>query len=167
MPPVYLADYADELKKMGRESFLRAYPHPVLIVKALAGKIDDSGSYQGTRTALVTGENDTLHVTRLMGRVFVVAKGKFSPPGPVLVGRTSDNDVAIPDYSVSKVHCWIATVGKEIRLTDRGSTNGTTVNGKRLISGRPVVLVGGESVTIGRFSLMFHVPAGFASALMP
>jgi pSer/pThr/pTyr-binding forkhead associated (FHA) protein len=83
-------------------------------------------------------------------------------PGPVTVGRADDNDVVFPDYSVSQQHCQIAVVEQEIQLMDRGSTNGTFLNGVRLVPRKPVVLVGGDTVTLGRFNCLFHLPHGFA-----
>jgi hypothetical protein len=162
--PVYVNEYADELKKVGRESFVRTYPNPVLIVASLAGTLDD-GAQQGASTAVVSGATDLLHVTRLVGRVFVIVKGRYSPPGPVTIGRTNDNDVAFPDYSVSKRHCQLAVVGRELRLIDNGSTNGTFLNGLRLAQRKPVVLNTGDTVTLGRFNCIFHLPAGFVGHL--
>lgn len=163
MAQVYVTEYAEELGKIGRDRFVQAHPHPVLIVASLAGTLEDGG--QGSHTALVNGASDILHVTRLVGRVFVLAKNRYSPPGPITIGRTSDNDVTFPDYSVSKQHCQLAVVGREVRLIDFGSTNGTFLNGVRLVARKPVLVATGDTVTLGRFNCLFHLPAGFAGHL--
>ena len=37
-------------------------------------------------------------LSRLVGRVYPLVKRSDAPPGPVVVGRTADNDVAVTDY---------------------------------------------------------------------
>lgn len=48
------------------------------------------------------------------------------------VGRASDNDIVVPDSSVSSRHGEIIVKGEEIELVDLGSTNGTYVGGERV-----------------------------------
>lgn len=47
-------------------------------------------------------------------------------------GRAEDNDIVIPDASVSSYHGEFALTDEGIQVTDRGSTNGTHVNGQRV-----------------------------------
>lgn len=163
--PIYLADYAEELKAIGTERFLRKYPHPVLIVAGISGKLKDESTRGGT--TIVAESSDMMLLGSLVGRVFPLVKGQYAAPGPgpVSVGRTSDNDVAIPEYSISKRHCFLAVVGNEVRVTDVGSTNGTQVNGVALEPKKPRALAGGETLTLGRFALLFHLPRGFREYL--
>ncbi|RBP43856.1 type III secretion system (T3SS) inner membrane Yop/YscD-like protein [Roseimicrobium gellanilyticum] len=49
-------------------------------------------------------------------------------------GRAADNDVVIPDGSVSSYHGEYELTDSGVQLTDRGSTNGTHVNGQRVES---------------------------------
>ena len=66
----------------------------------------------------------------------------------VRIGRSSDNDVAIADQSVSKYHCEITSDGYgNYFVKDLGSLNGTYVNGRKItgevrISERDVVEIG-------------------------
>jgi DNA-binding NtrC family response regulator len=48
------------------------------------------------------------------------------------VGQSSANDVVLRDPCVSRVHCLIEVSGGRVLLRDRGSTNGTWVNGARV-----------------------------------
>lgn len=48
------------------------------------------------------------------------------------VGRAEDNDIVVPDSSVSSRHGEILLNGKNIDLVDLGSTNGTFVGGERV-----------------------------------
>ena len=48
------------------------------------------------------------------------------------IGRAEDNDIVIPDGSVSSYHGEITLTDSGIHIHDRGSTNGTHVNGQRV-----------------------------------
>jgi len=143
----YAIDYKDELQRLGPASFQRAYFQPVLVTLGMAGEINPS--------------EGTFACTRLTGRVFPVVKPRNSMPGPISLGRTSENDIAIPEYSVSKRHCIIARVNGEFRLTDMGSTNGTIVDGVSLVPQKPRRLTGGETISLGRLMLVFYFAEGF------
>lgn len=51
------------------------------------------------------------------------------PPGGLRVGRSSQNDVAVPDEEMSRNHCLFTAEGETIAVTDLASANGTMVNG--------------------------------------
>jgi hypothetical protein len=157
----YVPEYKEDLTRLGRMAFLNLHSDAVLIVLGLAGTLG-TASHGGT---LITATSDLMLLGTLAGRVFPLRKGRDAPAGPIVVGRTSDSDVAIPEYSISKQHCYIALVNNELRLIDCGSTNGTMVNGQALVPKKPYRLVGGESITLGRFSLVFYRPQGFVAYL--
>jgi len=48
------------------------------------------------------------------------------------IGQSSVNDVVVRDPHVSRVHCSIEVTSSRVLLRDRGSTNGTWVNGARV-----------------------------------
>lgn len=51
---------------------------------------------------------------------------------PVSIGRSADATVSIDEEAVSRRHCLIISWPGRLMLLDQGSTNGTTVNGKRV-----------------------------------
>jgi len=53
---------------------------------------------------------------------------------PLRIGRSNTCDISIPSGHVSRQHCELYLVGGALCLKDT-STNGTTVNGKKLIQG--------------------------------
>ena len=160
--PAYLADYLAEYRRLGPQSFVRAYPWPVLIVTGIGGILEGNSSRSGT---MITANSDLLQAAALAGRVFPVVKGRNSVPGPVSIGRTSDNDLAIAEYTISTRHCILALVDGEYRLTDLGATNGTFINDVLLPPRKPGRLRGGETLRMGRFTLLFHLPRGFGEFL--
>ncbi len=160
--PAYLAEFETEFRRLGLQSFVQAYPWPVLIVTGIGGVLQGNTSRSGT---MIAANVDLIQATALAGRVFPVVKGKNSIPGPVSIGRTSDNDLAIPEYTISTRHCIVALVNGQYRLTDLGATNGTVVNDIALTPRKPCPLQGGEILRMGRFSLLFHLPRGFCEYL--
>lgn len=94
------------------------------------------------------------------GRAFlVVVEGpgaNFKPgqripvEGVASVGRESDNQVVIPDATVSSRHAAVVYRDGRWWLEDLGSTNGTWVNDRRVATPEP--LADGDLIQIGRFS---------------
>ncbi|MCM8539849.1 MAG: FHA domain-containing protein [Lentisphaeraceae bacterium] len=48
------------------------------------------------------------------------------------IGRTEENDICIPDGTLSSNHCTLTKEGKTFKVVDHGSTNGTRINGERI-----------------------------------
>jgi len=66
------------------------------------------------------------------------------------LGRSSDNDVVLRDFSVSRHHARLVGEGAAFRLVDLKSTNGVKINGSAVADG---VLQAGDRVEIGSFRL--------------
>ena len=69
--------------------------------------------------------------------------------GGVRLGRSSSNDVHVPDEELSRNHCLFEQSGADgIRLTDLASANGTFVNGEQLGSDSRE-LKAGDAIEVG------------------
>ncbi len=100
----------------------------------------------------------------------VASSGRSPYPSRVTVGRTKNNDIILPDDSVSKFHAFFkessdAADGGEMRLLlqDAGSRNGTLMDGVPVPSNRhgtPVLVQTGARLTFGRVELTFLDVAG-------
>ncbi len=74
---------------------------------------------------------------------------------PVSLGRSSACEVALNDTECSRRHALInPQAGGEFWIVDLGSTNGTHVNGRRLL--RPTQLADGDRILLGRSELTFR-----------
>jgi serine/threonine protein kinase len=82
------------------------------------------------------------------GREFPVFRGK------VTIGRDTGNDIVIPVQQVSRRHAWIHCDQTGCRVTDTGSTNGTSINGVRIPARQPRPLQSGDVLGIGPASLL-------------
>jgi len=81
----------------------------------------------------------------------------------VLIGRGASADVRLPHAAVSESHAAMRLDGSIYSLVDEGSTNGTSVNGVRLVPGRAKALRSGDVIDVAGFLLTFH--AGIATTL--
>jgi len=65
----------------------------------------------------------------------------------IFIGRDLSNDIVINDGEISRRHTRLFLQGSNYVVEDLGSTNGTSVNGQRLMG--PYILRPGEVVTLG------------------
>lgn len=98
--------------------------------------------------------------------VFVQGPFPIGPSGPtgppervpvrdgLVIGRLQEpGGVRLDHPNVSRRHAVLEVRGREVRLRDLGSTNGTFVNERRIT--RPISLAPGDRVDIGPFGLLF------------
>ena len=73
--------------------------------------------------------------------------------GGLRLGRSSSNDIHIPDGELSRNHCLFEAVGESgISLTDLASANGTILNGA-MLGNSPAMLKDGDVITVGSTTL--------------
>jgi ABC transport system ATP-binding/permease protein len=65
----------------------------------------------------------------------------------VIIGRTAGCDLLVNDPAVSTRHCRLTATSQGFVLEDLGSTNGTYVNGVRVV--RPTIVQRGDRITLG------------------
>jgi DNA-binding NtrC family response regulator len=85
-------------------------------------------------------------------------------PSRVLVGKSPACSMQLPDPHVSRRHAAIDVEGNALRITDLGSSNGTFVNGVRVLD---ALLAGGEVVRVGRTELRVELRNRAAPTTLP
>ncbi len=75
------------------------------------------------------------------------------------VGRGTENDLTIPSAAVSRTHAAIVCREGRWYIEDRGSYNGTFLNGTRVNPGTPLPLRHADRIEIGGQALLFSWPA--------
>ena len=82
----------------------------------------------------------------------------FKPGGKRLnVGRASDNELALNDGSVSKIHsALVMNQQGTLLVADTGSTNGTFINGRRIAYGESRPIEEGDVVGFGDVEVRFR-----------
>ena len=70
-----------------------------------------------------------------------------------IVGRDPTADIVIDNLGISRRHCRFVDRGNVFAIEDLESSNGTYVNGKRIVSHN---LNEGDEITIGKYRMVFH-----------
>ena len=84
--------------------------------------------------------------------------------GRTVIGRGSDADITIDDAGTSRRHVEVAWDGTRAQVTDLGSTNGSTLDGRRITQ---APLPPDSVIEIGRTRILFRVLAQAAPADSP
>lgn len=151
--------FLDDATRLSPVEFEARHGSGFLILTAAGFKRPNSAS--STEVDLLDledepGEERTEGVSVL---VFPIRGTGRSPTQLVTVGRTSNNDLVIPDISVSRFHAFLKhPIGSRFLLQDAGSTNGTTVNGFSVCTreaGEPSSLGTGDNVRFGQIDMTF------------
>ena len=71
-----------------------------------------------------------------------------------VIGRQTTCDIVIADHNVSRVHAEIRVVHGTWQIDDRGSTNGTRVNGTVIVE--PTPLAAGDVIAFGAVNIRFE-----------
>ncbi len=71
-----------------------------------------------------------------------------------LIGRLADCTIVVSDGNTSRHHARISRSGSSFVIADLNSTNGTFVNGERLLADHR--LADGDIITVGSVSLRFE-----------
>ncbi len=89
----------------------------------------------------------------LAGRRFVLHQDATS------VGRIAGNDIMIPDGTVSRRHARLVFNAGQWLIEDLNSSNGTFVNGGRVVEKKPVTLKHGDELRLGDDTMIFELLA--------
>ena len=76
--------------------------------------------------------------------------------GSVTLGRADDNNVILEDVVASRYHARFEWIDSKPHLTDLGSANGTTINGKTITPNIPHPIEPDDIIQITGFQLTWH-----------
>ena len=104
--------------------------------------------------------------------MFAVRRNGRSASHLITLGRAPDNDVVVPDRSISRRHAFLKRgADGGFLILDAGSSNGTTVNGASVMvrgAGQPTRVRAGDTVRLGGLEFTFADAKGlreFAGSL--
>lgn len=78
----------------------------------------------------------------------------------ITIGRLKENDIQLPLASVSGYHAQIEKENDNYYLIDRGSINGTFLNGQKLVAGEKKLLSDSDLIKIQTFDIYFSTGLG-------
>jgi hypothetical protein len=176
----YLHEYAISFARLGEAGFLLEYGGtPVLVGEGISGELQDrlfsSAKVDIHQTFTIQPIDPNGFSSEAMkGRVFTLEPNPDSSQGSnpdsshgamIVVGRWNNEDVMLPDHSVSRRHCGFLLGPEGVSVMDLGSKNGTEVDDRVLSKDESCPLEGGELITIGRLCLRFSTGVQFARLL--
>ncbi|MGA2221195.1 MAG: FHA domain-containing protein [Verrucomicrobiia bacterium] len=82
----------------------------------------------------------------------------------ITLGRAVDNTIRLEDGTISHHHAALVLDGPDYKLRDLNSTNGTRVNGLRIVETK---LQDGDQVRLGSVEMMFESDVKHASQPLP
>lgn len=141
-------------------AFLRH--RPVLVGASIQGATltQRSGSEENETFMLIPHENeeDEEESGDLHRAVYPLVKDRGGKQADTFaIGRSSDNDLVMADFAISKHHALIEVKLGQYLLRDCNSTNGTLVNGERIFT-KPYRLRENDIVTFARYEFVFLTP---------
>lgn len=151
-----LDNYIRMRKALGRQAFAMEHGGAVLLGLGVLGDLSEEGQRGDSQTfmAALHGTTEQRAINRRVWRIDQTKDG----PGLkyIRLGRSSDNDLVLPDYAVSQIHCGFDRgPDAKIVIFDLDSHNGTVVNGVRLAPFQEMVLETEDEVTLGRYLFEF------------
>ena len=108
-----------------------------------------------TKVTYVGGQPMTIHLRKCK---LVIKEGnrwtqeQVFDKNPITFGSAEDNDLRLQDETVSRYHCQIMEEDKSYLLIDKGSTNGTFIDGVRI---REAFLKPGCIIGVGKTEMKF------------
>ena len=151
--------------ELDRKAFATKYPYPFLVtVEIIEDAIPGSTGPDAGSAATVHGDPAKLRRASVAARdakVYAIKRrdGSTSAPEEIRLGRSHENDVWVNDAEVSKFHAILRPGKKGLEITDKGSTNGTFLNDKRIETGKATTLANYDSVRLGRAQKMQFLDA--------
>jgi hypothetical protein len=97
------------------------------------------------------------HIPQQLRQALVIFTGKrmVVGRGGAVLGRSRDCDIVVSDENVSRRHAEISPTADGWSISDLGSTNGVTVDGRRVRTS--CALQGGERIELGTAELRFEL----------
>jgi hypothetical protein len=173
-PRVDVAAHYRHLIALGREEFLAAaapaalvrYPSRVLVgVQAddrtvAPDELESSEVYETMDVA-----SPVLHGVAELELFPLVKKPGASFADRITIGRTHNNDIEIPDHSVSRFHAYVRQADTGWMIADAGSKNGSWLRDSALEARREQALLSRAVLRLGEVELTFYVANDLFDAL--
>jgi hypothetical protein len=157
---------------LGRDEFLASAAPAALVRFRDEDATADGGAHTLTLDEPASGAVDeTLpHGKFAMGEMEMeiyplVKKPGASFPDRITIGRTANNDIVIPDHSISRLHAYVRAQAKGWVIADAGSKNGSWLRGEALEARREKPLASRMVLRLGDVDMTFYMAADLYAIL--
>jgi hypothetical protein len=177
-PRVDVAAHYRHLIALGREEFLAAaapaalvrYPSRVLVGvhaddRTVAPDALDESDESNASLETMDVASPVLHAVAELELFPLVKKPGASFADRITIGRTHNNDIEIPDHSVSRFHAYVRQADTGWMIADAGSKNGSWLRDSALEARREQALLSRAVLRLGEVELTFYVANDLFDAL--
>lgn len=95
----------------------------------------------------------------------LVKKPGAAFPGMITIGRAANNDVVLPNHSISRLHLYVTQRQDQWWAADAGSKNKSWLDGQALTARKEVRLAPSSTLRLGELVLIFYLAADAYHAL--
>jgi len=121
--------------------------------KAKTSVTADAGRFPRARHALPLPRAELIDVKNITGKKTMELSKSL-----IRIGRDPNNDIAIPEETVSSLHATIEYQDGFFYLEDQRSKNKTYINGKEIVPYSPIKLKSGDVIKINVYKFIFILP---------
>jgi hypothetical protein len=160
-----LSTLLPELDLRDAVAFARAYPHPWLLRESKGGSSARTSDATVRMPVGAPAAGDGLALA-------IALEPARAGATQVTLGRGHACDVEFDEGTLSQLHCVFLKSKEGWSVEDLGSTNGTWVDGQRLLDRQPLPVADGARIQAAQLLLTFHDSTGLwrrleAEALRP
>jgi hypothetical protein len=154
-----------------REEFISKTDHSYLLGREILPNEmvqDLEKTMEGTHTEIET-QADELDFEIRHWVIEVAKKTEGQNPGRIFLGRSVANDIYIPHPTISSEHAYFTRdlfIVNRWFLVDRGSANGTRVNGLGVAPRSRNALLDGDTICFGQCAFQWLTPSSFYDRLV-
>jgi hypothetical protein len=161
--PSFVQEYAELLGQIGPTAFKVRFRGSVLIGLGMVGKATRPTKW-GRRTLGALDLDKLEKIKSVKDRVWRIRKSPSAQRGPyITLGQSADNDIVIPEYTVSTKHCAFVFEGMRMNVIDLNSLNGVVMNDKLVEPNTPHALRDKVRLTVGRLQFGYLAADSFFS----
>ena len=161
----HLGQFDHDARLLDIDTFMALHGEAFFVHYGALKTLTAAGSMRGTMV------NEALRVDGSWQHEYFVFRLRKAPgqptDTPVSIGRTGDNDVIIPDASLSRRHALVQPSNDSPETTwliqDLGSTNGTLVDDTPVEREHPTRIQPGSRVKLGNVDLTFLLAREFCA----
>jgi pSer/pThr/pTyr-binding forkhead associated (FHA) protein len=154
-----LTEFVEDARALDDAAFAKKHANAFLVMHR--GDFKRPKGPQQTGTFMPPAPEVTADVTPI---AFAIKRKPTSEFPFVSVGRVENNDIYLPDETISKFHAYFKEESGAVVLQDGRSRNGTFVNGEKIAArgeGPAVVIGDGSVVRFGTVSATFFTAPTF------
>lgn len=160
--PQFVIEYSQVYDKIGQAAFQVKYRGSFLIGLGMVAKVSDRPLTWRRRTLATVELGRVEQIKSIVNRVWRICKDPGAQRGPhITLGQSADNDIVLPEYTVSTQHCAFVFDAAGMSIHDIGSLNGVKVNDALIEPQVNRRLKNGMNITLGRVKFKFVTAPAF------